>query len=255
MNLFFQKLGEGPPVVILHGLFGMSDNWMSIARKLSSDYSIYLPDLRNHGRSPHSPNMDYALMAQDVYNFVQHIGLKNFSLVGHSMGGKTAIQYAVKYEKTISKLVIVDITPKRHIASQFIDFIDAMFALDLLVIANRSDAESELIQNLKVNSATCQFLLKNLYRDEQNHFNWRINLIALKNNIAHILDEVKIEKPIHIKTAFIKGELSNYISLDSINLLRKQFSMVEFYEIPRATHWVHSAAPKDFESALRTFLK
>jgi pimeloyl-ACP methyl ester carboxylesterase len=232
----------------------MSDNWMSVAKSLSSHYCFYLPDLRNHGRSPHSDKMSYKLMAEDVFEFFDQHQLKNVSLLGHSMGGKVAMAFARDYPGLLKKLVIVDISPAENRADHLVRFLDAMLKIDVSIIESRQQAEKELMNKSGANTAIAQFLLKNLNRDDQNSFNWRLNLSALKNNISQIMSGVDFIAPSDIPSLFIKGELSNYINPDTEKLIKKYFSNAKIVEIAGANHWVHATAAKEFKNVLQSFL-
>lgn len=254
MKLHFKKIGKGPVIVILHGLFGMSDNWMTIAKTLASDYCFYLLDLRNHGRTSHSMEFTYQLMANDVAEFLEDHRLKDIILIGHSMGGKSAMSFASSHSELLNKLVIVDIANKNYKTSYFEKYIDVMLSFDLKEIKSRKEAETLFMEKCTVYPGTLQFLLKNLYRDEKNIFFWRLNLNSLKKNLPNILSKVNIPNPVVTQTLFMKGAKSDYISDEDAGDLQKQFVNSQIVEIDGATHWVHSTAPHNFYEALTAFI-
>jgi esterase len=255
MKLNFKKIGKGPVIVVLHGLFGMSDNWFSIAKKMSADYCFYLVDLRNHGRSPHSDLFNYNVMTEDIRQFLEENGLSDIYLLGHSMGGKIAMCFATKYPRFLQKLIIVDIAPKAYKSSHFKTFIDAMLSLDLTTVESRKEIEILLLKRLNVHPSIVQFLLKNIFRNENNRFEWRLNLSALKTNMKTILDFSDIEQPILVETLFMRGQYSDYILEEDEMFINRIFKNNHIKEIKNASHWVHSTAPINFEKTLRNFLQ
>jgi pimeloyl-ACP methyl ester carboxylesterase len=233
----------------------MSDNWLSIAKKMSADYCFYLVDLRNHGRSPHSDIFDYDVMTEDIRLFLKENNLSDISLLGHSMGGKVAMSFASKYPRFLQKLIIVDIAPKAYKSSHFKTFIDAMLSLDLTMVESRKEIENRLLQKLNVHPAIIQFLLKNIFRNKNNLFEWRINLPAIKNGMETILDFQVPDHPILVDTLFMKGEYSDYISPLDHGMISRHFPQGKIEGIKNDSHWVHSSAPINFEKSLRNFLQ
>lgn len=254
MTLFYREVGSsGPAVLILHGLFGMSDNWLSFARRLENDYHLFLLDLRNHGRSPHSAEMNYGVMAGDVSAFIRETIGTACSVVGHSMGGKVAMQLALEQPQLINTLVSVDIAPKRYRTSQFHDFLTVMMGMDLTTLNSRGQADDILKEKLNLPLATRQFLLKNIYRNDQNRFQWRANLSALFTNLETLLDEPGTAGVFDKPALFARGSASPYIKDDDIPRIRALFPRAEIRDIPGANHWVHASAPAALEAALRDF--
>ena len=254
MELNFKQIGKGPAIVVLHGLFGMSDNWISIAKKMSDDYCFYLVDLRNHGKSPHSEVFNYDVMTHDVKLFLEKQNLSEVTLVGHSMGGKVAIGLSVKYPQFLKKLIVVDVALRKYQSKHFARFINTMLAVDLHKEQSRKNIENYLLSELKIHPAIILFLLKNLYTNADNKFHWRINLHALKKNIDPILGSIDIDEPVMIESLFMKGSESDYIMPDDERVIKQKFPNSQVIEIEKATHWVHSSAPLNFEKALRNFL-
>jgi len=253
MELAFKQLGNGIPVVILHGLFGMSDNWLNIAKALSDEYAFYLLDLRNHGRSPHSEQMNFRLMSEDVIEFLDFHNLKDVTLLGHSLGGKVAMQTASQHPDSLNKLVIVDIANRVYRNSYFEEYIDALLEIDLDSLESRKDAENAFLKHKKVEHTVLQFLLKNLYRDENNSFKWRFNLKALKDNLENLLDVTALQSPVMVNTLFMKGSESEYITSKDTSAIHKQFSNCRIAEINGANHWVHFTAQRNFIDVFKSF--
>lgn len=253
MDLACKQIGSGPPVVVLHGLFGMSDNWLSIARELKEHYTFYLPDLRNHGRSPHDKLINYDVMAKDVTVFLDKYNLKKITLIGHSLGGKVAMNLAALYPAYLRKLVVVDITNKIYRSSYFEEYIDVMLSLDLTKLHSRREAEEAFLNKKEVPFNILQFLLKNLYRNNDNQFKWRLNLTALKENMGNVLSAVNISSPVLTDTLFMKGSESNYILEQDYKDIKKDFPNANVVVIDGANHWVHAAAPQNFIKAFLNF--
>ncbi len=253
MDLFYRKVGQGAPLVVLHGVFGASENWLTIAKQLGEDFSVYLLDLRNHGRSPHSEEMTYSSMAEDVRAFLQGQKLEGAAVMGHSMGGKVAMWLALHRADLISRLVVVDIAPKKY-AAFHPAILQALLQLDVTRIRRREEADAFLAQYIP-ETRIRRFLLKNLVRERHKRFNWRIHLQAIVQNLPHILDwpeqPGKFQKP----TLFVRGENSDYIQSEDFGCIREQFPRAYFVTIHRATHWVHADQPGVFTQAVRYFLK
>lgn len=252
MELHYKVLGEGHPLIILHGLFGMSDNWFGIARELSDRFRGYLPDLRNHGRSPHSESFTYALMAMDVREFMDRQGLPRAHLMGHSMGGKVAMQLALSEPKRIHNLIVVDIAPRAY-PNQMDDLVQVLQKLDLSAVASRREAD-RLLQKTIGDAALRQFLLKNLKRVSENRLDWKFNLGAIYRNLPELFRAIEGRNPFAGPTLFIKGERSPYVSPADMPAIRKLFPNSKLEEIPGAGHWVHADAPLPFLRVVRDFL-
>lgn len=253
MKLFFRKIGEGPVIVVLHGLFGMSDNWLSVAKSLENQYCFYLPDQRNHGRSPHDEKINYEIMAEDLKEFFDRNVLSKAFLIGHSMGGKVALSFAKLYPQLVKKMIVVDISPLEVISSHLLKYLEIMQNIDLNKLISRKQAEEMFSQKSNANDATILFLLKNLYRDENNNFKWRLNLTALQNNIPAIMSAIELTDVISTPSLFIKGGKSNYIGPGEENYIYQKFLNATILEIPQANHWVHASAPEQFIQAVRDY--
>ena len=253
IELHATVLGEGQPFLILHGFLGMSDNWKTLGNKFAeAGYQVHLLDQRNHGRSPHTPEMNYEVLATDIYDYCQTHNLKNIILLGHSMGGKAAMLAAGKYPDLIDKLIVVDISPKYY-APHHDQIMAGLTALENQNLTSRKNAE-EFLAKFVEDSGTRMFLLKNLYWKTKEKLALRLNLKVLKETIeevgAALPAEIKFEKP----TLFVKGEKSNYITKEDEPLILSHFPNARIQEIPNAGHWVHAEKMKDFYDNVMRFL-
>ena len=253
MKLYSQKFGNGDPLIILHGLFGSSDNWLTIAKQFSDKFSIHILDARNHGKSPHITEFGYENMAMDVREYIQDHNLKNIILLGHSMGGKTAMKIALEYPMRIKKLIVADIAPRKYsIIHNHI--IEALLSINTNTLKTREQADIKLSQTIK-SSLLRKFLLKNLYRDEYNKFKWRINLDAICGNLDSLGAQITSGQRYNGDTLFVKGELSDYIAEEDEAEIISLFPNSTIKSIPRATHWLHAENPEDFIKEIKGFLK
>lgn len=251
MKLHFKRKGSGPALIVLHGLLGMLDNWKTIANILAEHFEVYLVDQRNHGRSPHDPVHTYGAMVDDIYEFVDEHSLSGVYLIGHSMGGKTAMSFASKHPELIEKLVIVDIAPKVYSIHQE-EILAGIEAIDFDMVQNRSEAE-EILLRYVTESRTRQFVLKNLFWVKSGRLGWRFNLKAIQNNLNEMgkNDSGNFKKP----TLFVQGTESDYImKADYENIIGK-FPKAEIVSIAGAGHWVHADKPEEFLEAILEFLK
>ncbi len=253
MNLFFKKTGSGRPLIILHGLFGMGDNWATLSRAFAEKgFEVFVPDLRNHGRSPHAAEFNYSLMAKDLSEFIALNGLTKVSLIGHSMGGKVAMYFAALFPEQIDKLIIVDIGTKYY-PPHHQSVLAAIHAVRPEELTSRKEAEAILRESLSEES-TIQFLLKNLYWNEKEKLDWRFNLESIEKNIEEVGGALPADFHIETPSLFIAGERSGYIKVEDHAEIKKDFSTVEFAVIPDAGHWVHAENPEDFFKVSLSFL-
>lgn len=252
MELFTRTQGAGPPLVLLHGLFGSNENLGSIARALAGDFTIHAMDLRNHGRSPHGPEMEYAVLAHDVLESLDEQGVDRTSVLGHSLGGKTAMELALSRPSRIERLIVIDIAPiaydRRHDRE-----LEALHSLDLERIHSRQDADRALAAAIP-DPAIRQFLLKNLARADDG-FDWRIPLDTIYSEYADIAAAPPSPGPYKGPTLFIRGGESDYISDESEPAIRQRFPNARIETIPSAAHWVHVDAPEAFLELVRSFLR
>lgn len=243
MELYYQQFGKGQPFIILHGLFGSSDNWRTHGRTLSEYFDVYLVDQRNHGKSDWSDEFSYDLMADDLHEFVTKHNLKDFILMGHSMGGKTAMRYAQKYPGMIDKMIIVDMGIKANEASHE-GIIDGLKSIDIDNITSRQEADDKLAEVLKARVLR-QFLLKNIYRKSKDQMGWRINLEVLSDKYEEILKATPSQECL-TDTLFINGGKSDYILPEDIPSIKEIFPISDFHTIENAGHWIHADSPKEF---------
>ena len=251
MLLHYKEIGEGKPLVILHGLFGTSDNWQTHAKKLGEYYRVILVDQRNHGHSPWSEDFTYEHLADDLERLIQHLGIDQFTLIGHSMGGKTAMYYSQKYPNRLEKMVIVDIGIKRY-PMHHNEIIKGIKSIDLSTIESRSAAEQAMLPFVD-SYGVRQFLLKNLYWIEKGKLAWRMNVDVLEREMEEILAPIP---PIEVwtPTLFLRGAMSNYILDEDWDGIEEIFPDATLETIENAGHWVHSEQPEEFIEKILGFI-
>jgi len=253
MKLHSVILGEGKPMLILHGFLGMSDNWKTLGKKFAEDgFQVHLIDQRNHGKSPHSDEFSYELMANDVIEYCKSHDLTDITLIGHSMGGKTAMLLACENGELVKKLVVVDIAPKYY-APHHQQILEGLTALDEAHLTSRGDAE-DFLEKYISETGVRLFLLKNLYWKTKEKLALRINLEALKSNIEQVGRALPQEASYDGPVLFINGELSNYITKDEEPLINKHFSKATIETIAKAGHWVHAENMEAFYKAVIRFV-
>ena len=253
MKLFSRIYGEGRPLIILHGLFGMSDNWQSHAKNFAElGFEVHVLDQRNHGQSPSSNDFSYALMADDLEEYMADNGLEKANIIGHSMGGKVAMVFAATRPEKVEKLIIVDIAPKAYPVHHQ-GYIDAMNSMDLSVLSTRKEADEAMRRGIE-NVAIRQFLLKSLYWKEKGQLDWRFNLKAIEANIQMVGEVLFEDAEFDGDTLFINGAQSGYIKPDDEELIHHHFPLALIYTIEDAGHWVHAEAPQEFGDVTSRFL-
>ena len=251
MKLNFKKVGEGEPLVILHGLFGSLDNWMTLAKKLGEHFEVFIVDARNHGQSPHSEEFNYDVMADDLYGFLREHNIVDPIILGHSMGGKTAMQFAMNYPNQLEKLIVADIAPKSY-PVHHTAILDGMLSIELDIINTRKSADEQLSKYIE-DFSTRQFLLKNLYWVEKEKLAWRFNLSIINDTIEIIGEGLDNVEPFEKPTLFIRGEKSNYISKNDFESINNIFPNSEITSM-NTGHWVHAENPTEFLNILSSFL-
>ncbi len=256
MKLYSKIIGQGRPFVILHGFLGMGDNWKTLGRRFAEHgYEVHLVDQRNHGRSPQSTEFSYALMAEDLKEYCDdhEIG-DDLILLGHSMGGKTAIKFAVTYPKRVSRLIIADIAP-RYYAPHHQEILNGLTQLQATETARRSRGDADdFLANYIPDWGTRQFLLKNLYWEKDKTLALRMNLPVLakaEEIIGESLDENECYEG---KTLFLKGSKSEYVQDDDAQLIHDRFRESKIVTIPEAGHWLHAENPEIFYEEVINFL-
>ncbi|MFY9309066.1 MAG: alpha/beta fold hydrolase [Bacteroidia bacterium] len=254
MKLFYRKVGQGQPLFILHGLFGQSDNWNSLARQFAeAGYEVYTVDLRNHGLSPHSETWNYQVMSDDILELMNDLNLENVFLLGHSMGGKVAMQFAIQNPERLQKLIVVDISPKYY-PPHHGDVLKALNAVDFNVVKSRKEAETVLSEYIK-DYGTKQFLLKNIYWKENGELDWRFNLEVISQKIETVGEETPESSVCITPALFIRGELSNYILDQDLLHIKSIFPFSNLETISKSGHWVHAEQPQDFFKTVVKFLE
>ena len=255
MQLNFKQFGEsGKPLIMLHGLFGLLDNFLTIGKTISEHgYKVYLVDQRNHGRSPHEAPLTYQAFAEDLRDFIAQQHIENPVLIGHSMGGKTVMEYAVTHPGTFDGLVVVDIGPKAYPVHHK-KILEGLNAMNLDDVENRNQAD-EMLSRYEPILAVRQFLLKNLYRKEEGGFAWRFNLPLLTTDIENIGAEIKSDVKVNAPALFMRGEKSDYILDEDWNEILKLFPAAKLETIAGAGHWVQAEQPGAFVAALFRFLE
>jgi pimeloyl-ACP methyl ester carboxylesterase len=264
MELFYREVGSGFPVVILHGLYGSSDNWLSIAKQIGESYRVILVDHRNHGNSPKAHSHTYNDLANDLYDLVRRLDIDKFHLIGHSMGGRAAMLFQTLYPNFVRSLIVVDVAPWSYSGtdiwfvnsySEHKSIIRGMKSLPLSNINSRSDADKLLSASIHSEKLR-QFLFKNLRRDSQGKFYWSINLDVLESSLEEMVLGIDVDKRVvqELDVLFIKGEDSNYIPK------RREYEIFEIYPkakliyIKNAGHWVHAEQPAIFVNEVLQFL-
>ncbi len=257
MQLNFKEYGSGEPLIILHGLFGTGDNWQTLARAWSPDFTVFCLDLRNHGRSPFANTHTYRNLADDLAEFMDTHWIHRAHILGHSMGGKAAMQFAIDYEEKVDKLIIADIAPKQYEGGHELVF-QALHAVDLSQNPDRKAVENILAAHLENDNATLQFLLKNLSRNPDTlQLSWKMNLPVLEQYYQEILGNISIESnaPLSCPTLFLRGGNSRYVSDHDFSTIQQLFSQVSLETVPNAGHWLHAENPAIFSTAVLHFLK
>ena len=253
MKLHSTILGEGKPMLILHGFLGMSDNWKTLGKEFAdAGFQVHLIDQRNHGRSPHSEEFSYLLMAKDVKEYCDTHKLQNCILLGHSMGGKTAMLAATLFPHIFEKLIVADIAPKYY-APHHQQILKGLQAVDAASLSSRGEAENLLSQYVKEEGIRL-FLLKNLYWKTKGKLAFRFNLDSLVENVESV-GEALPEKSVYSKpTLFLRGGNSNYITAEDKPLIKSHFPAAEIKTIPNVGHWLHAEDKNAFFTAVMRFL-
>ncbi len=256
--------GTAPALVVLHGLFGSSDNWNTLARRWAlpvaeggTGRTVYLVDQRNHGRSFHDPAITYGLLTDDLAAFFAEHQLGADTIVlGHSMGGKVAMNFALHHPERLAKVIVVDIAPRAY-APHHRELLDGLQKIDIGTVTSR-DAADQLLQEVAPEADTRLFLLKNLYRDEHNRFAWRLNVAALDRHLPDLGAEISGPLPgsqFLGQALFIRGGKSRYVSPDDkLTGIPALFPNSEVVTVPDAGHWVHAEAPEAVAGLVRSFV-
>jgi len=252
MKLNFKILGEGQPLIVLHGLFGMLDNWQTLGKRWAENYQVILVDLRNHGHSPHDSELNYQVMMDDLEELTDDLFLDEINIIGHSMGGKLAMKFAQTYPELMCKLIVADIGPRKYPIHHH-QILEGLLSVNLDKMKSRQEVKEQLSHYINQDHII-QFFLKNLYWKEKGVLAWRFNLESVAENIQNVGDDLlanKFEKP----TLFIRGGNSNYILDEDIPDIKTAFPDSRVATIPGAGHWLHAENPQMFFELVDDFLK
>lgn len=251
-RLFFRELGQGRPMIILHGVFGSSDNWLTQAKLFSPHFRVFTIDQRNHGQSPHDEEFSYPVMVNDLLQFIDEHQLKDPIVIGHSMGGKVAMNFAVAHPEKLEKLIVVDIAPKPYNLEHYV-IIEGLKAIPVQTITSRNEADAALAAYVPEPDVR-QFLLKNLQRRPEGGFTWKINLPVIDKNLNKIGFDLefagKFEKP----TLFIRGGKSKYVKDEDMTRIKEVFPLAELKTLDTG-HWVQAEKPQEFVDTVMKWLR
>ncbi|MEX2591840.1 MAG: alpha/beta fold hydrolase [Anditalea sp.] len=252
MQLNFKKTGQGKPIIILHGLFGSADNWLSIATGLEKDFTTFLIDQRNHGDSGHHEEWDYKAMAEDLAEFMEEQGLEKTHLMGHSMGGKTAMTFALAYPEKVDRMIIVDIAPRFYpVHHQTI--LEGLNAIDMDQLKSRKEADDILSEYVKEKGIR-QFLLKSLGRNGEGKYVWKINLPVITEKIKNVSEAIDQDSSFDHPTLFMGGANSDYIQDKDKEDIESYFPKSQIIKIKNAGHWIHAEQPDAVVKTVKAFL-
>ncbi len=251
VSLYRKRMGGGAPIIILHGMFGMSDNWYSIGKRLAERNTVIIPDARNHGRSPHTEEMNYPLMAADIYRLMEEENIEKATLIGHSMGGKTVMQFLMDYPEHVEQLVVVDIAPRKYPPGHQM-ILDAFKSVNLKV-SSRQEIESQLLKKVPT-KAIAQFLMKNLKRSSDGYFSWKLNVSVIEKGYPALIDAIKWNGEYPQPALLIKGAHSPYIKDSDVVAFKKVLPDSTLSVIEGAGHWVHAEQPELFYRDVHHFI-
>ena len=255
MQLFYREFGSGQPAIILHGLFGQSDNWVTVGRRIADQFHVYIPDQRNHGQSPHAAIHSFPAMADDLSTFIEEHNIENPIIIGHSMGGKVAMTYTLENPDQVRKLVVVDISPRKYLERiVHTQVISQMMGIDIANMATRTEVEKLL--DARISDARVRmFILKNLYYKIDGRLAWRLNLDAINQSMELLFDGIVTHRQYNGPTLFIRGGKSDYVPDEDFPLIKSMFPQAILKTISGATHWIHADAPEELCYVLSSFLE
>jgi esterase len=252
MKLFYREYGSGQPIVIMHGIFGSSDNWLTQAKILSEEYKVILVDLRNHGQSPKDDAFDYRVMVSDMEKFMSDLQLKDPIVIGHSMGGKVAMNFAVAHPERLSKLIVVDIAPKPYNLEHYV-ILDGLNAIPIDTITSRNEAD-EILKPFVPEPDVRQFLLKNLQRKPEGGFSWKLNLPVITKNLPKIGYDLQFEGTFDKPALFIRGGRSKYVKDEDMARIQEIFPLAQLETLDTG-HWVQAEKPQEFVKVVSEWLR
>jgi len=247
-------LGSGRPLLILHGFLGMSDNWKTLGNQYAKNgFEVHLIDQRNHGKSFHSEDFNYDFLANDIKVYLEHYQIEKAAIIGHSMGGKTAMQFACTFPYFTEKLLVADISPKYY-PPHHNEIINALNNLDFGSISSRGQADEELAKHLD-NFGIRQFLLKNLYWIEKGRLGLRFNLDVLGQKMEEIGESISTISTFDGPTLFLRGDKSEYIVAADLPEIKRHFPIAKLDTVENAGHWLHAENPKQFFEKSMAFIE
>ncbi len=254
MELFYREFGSGDNyLIILHGLFGMSDNWVGLARRFAKTHHVIIPDARNHGRSPHSPDFNIELMMDDLNELFNKLNIKTVSLLGHSMGGRVSMNYTLAFPERVNKLIVADMSLRKgKLRPEHKAILGALSLVNLSNKKSYSEIEKALSRFVK-NERRLKFILKNIIKTE-NGFIWKLNPKGLVKNIGNVMPELKTERRYHKPTLFIRGGASDFILEKDEAAIYEHFPDAKIETIEGASHWLHADNPDEFTRLVMEFL-
>lgn len=253
--LHYKTYGNGKTILILHGFLGLGDNWVGHARLLSSNYRVIVPDMRNHGKSFHHPEMNYELMQQDVFHLCLHLNIDKACIIGHSMGGKTAMILADRHPELVDKLVIVDIAPsKNDMIPKHDELLKAIAGIDFSTMTDRTKITDSL-NSIIFEKRIVQFLLKSIQRNKLGQYEWKFNFNVLSAQLNRIMEDIDVTGNFKGPVLLIRGELSNYVTEHDIHTMGMIYPQMIDRSISGATHWVHADKPAEFYAEISDFIK
>lgn len=253
MKLYSRIYGDGiQNLIIIHGLFGMSDNWNTLGKKIAKHFRVYLIDLRNHGRSPHSQEFNYDVMCQDLFEYITDNSIVDPIILGHSLGGKVAMKFAFSYADKLKKLIVVDISPRQYNTDFFESLLSMLYKLPLESFVKRDEIDDVLSRTYD-DSGMRLFLMKNLYRNDRKEFAWRFNIDVLLESISNIQEADFIKGVCETPTCFIRGGNSNYITAEDEIIINQHFADFSIVTLNGAGHWVHAEQPEQFYNEVMRF--
>lgn len=253
INLNFKVKGSGKPILILHGLFGMLDNWNSISNRLAENFSVYTVDQRDHGKSDKSTEFGYEFIAEDLKYFCDENDLKEIGIIGHSMGGKSAMTFADRFPDYVQKLMVIDISPKTYDGGhEFI--LEAILSIPIESVTSRQEVDELLSRHIKAIGIR-QFLMKNLSRKKEGGFEWKANFQLLNKHYPDILGMPELRQGNTLDTLFISGERSDYIIPEDHKLILELYPNARIEVIENAGHWVHAEQPNAIIDKINAFFQ
>jgi pimeloyl-ACP methyl ester carboxylesterase len=263
MELYFREYGLGEPIMFVHGLLGMSDNWISVAKEFEDDCRVILPDLRNHGQSPHHSEHSFQAMSEDLKDLIMHKDLSPVILVGHSMGGKVVMQTTKMYPNLVKQMIIIDISPRAYSLNHFehkdlvnhAELLDFMFGTDLKVFSSRGEINNYISRNFN-NEFIVQLVQKNIRRGEDHRYEWKPNALNIRNNLEKITQEIEFENLEALPpTMFIFGSRSPYFTSEDYTYIEDRFAGSEIAIVENAGHAVHVDNRPDLVKLIKGFIE